>query len=123
MKKNKPKSEVFSISQRIVLLRHTLQLTQKDFAEKICISTSFLASIEVEKKTLLDRHIKLIVGAFGVSETWLRSGEGAMFQNDVIPDFKIAETVEIFKQLNPFFQDFILEQLRKLLEYEKAGKK
>jgi len=39
------------------------------------------------------------------------------------PDYKIAETVEIFKQLNPFFQDFILQQLHKLLEYEKTPKK
>jgi hypothetical protein len=45
-----------------------------------------------------------------------------MFEKDVTPDFKITETVDIFKQLNPFFQDFILEQLHKLLEYEKTTK-
>jgi predicted HAD superfamily phosphohydrolase len=46
-----------------------------------------------------------------------------MFQRDVTPDYKITEAEELFKKLNPFFQDFILDQLRKLLEYEtSAGK-
>ena len=111
-----------SINQRIVMLRHNLKMTQKNFAEKIYISTSFQASIEIEKKKVLDRHIKLIVSAYGVSEAWLRTGEGEMFEKDITPDYKIAETVEIFKQLNPFFQDFILSQLHKLLEYEKNEK-
>jgi hypothetical protein len=46
-----------------------------------------------------------------------------MFEKDVTPDYKITETVEIFKQLNLFFQDFILKQLNKLLEYDKITKK
>ena len=112
-----------SINQRIVMLRHKLKMTQKNFAQRIYISTSFQASIEIEKKKVLDRHIKLIVSAFGVNEVWLRTGEGEMFEKDVTPDYKITETVEIFKQLNPFFQDFILNQLHKLLEYEKTVKK
>jgi hypothetical protein len=45
-----------------------------------------------------------------------------MFEKGTTPDHKIAETVEVFKQLNPFFQDFILDQLYKLLEYEKKIK-
>jgi len=115
------------INQRIKILRKDLNLTQKEFAQKIYVSTSFQTLTELGQKKVLDRHIKLIVTVFGANEAWLRTGEGEMFQKDVTPDYKIAETVEIFKQLNPFFQDFILEQLHKLLEYErterKAGKK
>jgi transcriptional regulator with XRE-family HTH domain len=122
MRKSTEKFNDISINQRIVILRHKLKLTQKDFAQKICISTSFQASIEIEQKKVLDRHIKLIVSAFGVNEAWLRTGEGEMFEKDITPDYKITETVEIFKQLNPFFQDFIMEQLHKLLEYEKITK-
>jgi transcriptional regulator with XRE-family HTH domain len=121
--KNSEKFVEMSINKRIVLLRHKLKMTQKNFAQKICISTSFQASIEIEQKKVLDRHIKLIVSAFGVNEAWLRTGEGEMFEKDVTPDYKITETVELFKQLNPFFQDFIMEQLHKLLEYEKTTKK
>ena len=112
-----------SINQRIKILRKSLNLTQKKFAEKIFVSTSFQTLTELGQKKVLDRHIKLIVTAFGVNEAWLRTGEGEMFDKDVTPDYKISETLEIFKQLNPFFQDFILEQLHKLLEYEKKTKR
>ena len=96
-----------------------MDMTQKEFAQKICVSTSFQTLIELGQKNVLDRHIKLIVSAYGVSETWLRTGEGEMFEKSIALDHKIAETVEIFTQLNPLFQDFILDQLYKLLEYEK----
>ncbi|GHU38563.1 hypothetical protein FACS1894190_00380 [Spirochaetia bacterium] len=116
----KEQHSIENINLRIVKFRHTLNMTQKEFAEKILIATSYLGAIEVGKKKVNDRLVKLITTVFGVSEPWLRTGEGAMFEKDVIPDYKITETVEIFKQLNPFFQDFILDQLRKLLEYERS---
>jgi len=112
-----------SINQRIKTLRKDLKITQKEFAQKISVSTSFQTLIELNQKKVLDRHIKLIIAAFGVNESWLRTGEGVMFEKDVTPGYKITETVEIFKQLNPYFQDFILEQLHKLLEYEKIEEK
>jgi transcriptional regulator with XRE-family HTH domain len=118
--KNQISIKKANINQRIKILRKSLNLTQKDFAKKICVSTSFQTLIELEQKKVLDRHIKLIVSAFGVNEAWLRTGEGEMFEKDVTPDYKITETVELFKQLNPFFQDFIMDQLYKLLEYEKT---
>ena len=111
-----------TISQRIKILRKSLNLTQKEFAQKIYVSTSFQTLIELGQKKIINRHIKLIVSAFGVNEGWLRTGEGEMFEKGATPDYKIAETVEVFKQLNPFFQDFILDQLHKLLEYEKKVK-
>lgn len=112
--------EDMAINRRIVQLRHSLNLTQKEFAKKILISTSFQASIEIEKKKVNDRLVKLINTAFGVSEQWLRTGEGAMLDRDIAPDYKVTAAVNMFKQLNPFFQDFILDQLHKLLEYENS---
>jgi transcriptional regulator with XRE-family HTH domain len=120
--KKQAHSKNVTIYQRIKILRKSLNFTQKEFAQKIYVSTSFQTMLELGQKKVLDRHIKLIVSAFGVSEVWLRTGEGEMFEKDITPDYKIAETVEIFKQLNPFFQDFILSQLHKLLEYEKSEK-
>jgi transcriptional regulator with XRE-family HTH domain len=116
---NQAPSKKTTINQRIKILRKSLSLTQKEFAQNIYVSTSFQTLIELEQKKVIDRHIKLIVSAFGVNEVWLRTGEGEMFEKGVTPDHKIAETIEVFKQLNPFFQDFILDQLYKLLEYEK----
>ena len=111
--------EEITINQRVKILRKNLNLTQKEFAQKICVSTSFQTLIELEQKRLIDRHIKLIITTFGVNEAWLRTGEGEMYEKDTTPDYKICEIVKMFKQLNPFFQDFILEQLQKLIEFEK----
>ncbi|GHU70695.1 hypothetical protein FACS189450_05550 [Spirochaetia bacterium] len=113
-----------SINQRIVTLRHALNITQAEFAQKILISTGFMAALEIGVRKVNDRLIKLINTTFGVNEGWLRTGEGEIFRKDMTPDYKMDEVEEIFKKLNPFFQDFILDQLRKLLEYEtKAGEK
>jgi transcriptional regulator with XRE-family HTH domain len=109
-----------TINQRIAVLRHTLKLTQKEFSRRILISGSFQASVELGKKKVNDRLIRLIVTSYGVSEKWLRAGEGELFEKDVTPDYKVSEAVETFKRLSPFFQDFILEQIRRLLSYEES---
>jgi transcriptional regulator with XRE-family HTH domain len=107
-----------SVNQRIITLRHALNITQAEFAKKILISTGFMAAIETGVRKVNDRLIKLINTTFGVNEGWLRTGEGEMFRKDMTPDYKMDEVEAIFKRLNPYFQDFILDQLRKLLEYE-----
>jgi len=121
--KNQTLVKEASVNQRVKILRKSLNLTQEGFAKKIFVSTSFQTLTELGKKKVLDRHIKLIVTTFGVNEVWLRTGEGEMLEKDATPDYKITETIEIFKQLNPYFQDFIIDQLHKLLEYEKKEKK
>jgi transcriptional regulator with XRE-family HTH domain len=124
MKVQRKPPEDIAVNQRIVTLRHVLKLTQAQFAQKILISTSFIAQLELGQRKVNERLIRLINTTFGVNEGWLRIGEGEMFRKDTTPDYKILEVEEIFKKLNPYFQDFILDQLRKLLEYEtKAGKK
>jgi transcriptional regulator with XRE-family HTH domain len=120
--KKMPPCRASAIGGRIALLRHSLNLTQVEFAEKILISNGMIASIELGKRKINERLLRLIKITFGANENWLRGGEGPMFQKDVPPDYKISEALEIFKKLSPFFQDMILEQLRKLLEYEAAGK-
>ncbi|GHV30835.1 hypothetical protein AGMMS4952_18420 [Spirochaetia bacterium] len=107
-----------SINQRIVTLRHALNITQAEFAQKILISSSFMAALEIGVRKVNDRLIKLINTTFGVNDGWLRTGEGEIFRKDITPDYKMEEVETIFKRLNPYFQDFILDQLRKLLEYE-----
>jgi transcriptional regulator with XRE-family HTH domain len=120
MKTQRMSSENAPVNERIVILRHALKLTQVEFAQKILISNGFMAQLELGQRKLNDRLIRLMRTTFGVNEAWLRTGTGEMFQKDVTPDYKITEAEEIFKKLNPFFQDFILDQLRKLLEYEQS---
>jgi transcriptional regulator with XRE-family HTH domain len=118
MKTQRTPLEDTSVNERIVTLRHTLNITQAEFAQKILISNGFIAQLELGVRKVNDRLIKLINTTFGVNEGWLQTGEGEIFRKDMTPDYNMDEVEEIFKKLNPFFQDFILDQLRKLLEYE-----
>jgi transcriptional regulator with XRE-family HTH domain len=120
MSLEQPPARAKTINQRIAMLRRTLKMTQKEFSGKIFISGSFQASIELGKKKVNDRLVRLIVTTYGVCEKWLRTGEGEIFEKDVTPDYKVSQAVETFKQLGPFFQDFILEQIRKWLSYEQS---
>jgi transcriptional regulator with XRE-family HTH domain len=105
------------IYERIIELRRALNLTQSVFAEKTCISKGYLANIETGTKRVNDRIVRLIGTTFGVNEQWLLSGEGPMFHN--AENHKISEIVRMFRELNPFFQDYFLSQLEQIYEYEK----
>ena len=71
------------IEERIKMLRLELGLNQTDFAQKTNISRSMVAAIELGTREVKDIHIAQICSAFNVSETWLRTGEGSMYnEND-----------------------------------------
>ncbi|MDR1142905.1 MAG: helix-turn-helix domain-containing protein [Spirochaetaceae bacterium] len=111
------------MGQRIVLLRHALKLTQVEFSKKIMISNGMIAAIELGKRKVNDRLLRLIKITFGANEHWLRTGEGPMLEQDRTPDYKISEALEAFQKLSPPLQDLVLEHLYKLLEYEQSVKK
>lgn len=72
-----------TISKRIKYLRKTLKLTQAEFANKIGLSRSNIANIEVSRIKVTDRTIKDICMEFKVNEEWLRTGNGEIFiEND-----------------------------------------
>lgn len=74
-----------TIAKRVVELRHDMRLTQTEFAAKLGIGTSSLGMLEAGKRKFKDRHIRLISAVCGVSETWLRSGEGDPVGTDASP--------------------------------------
>ena len=70
------------MNNRIRKLRKTLDLTQKEFAERIGIKQNTVATYEIGRSIPIDAVISLICREFNVNETWLRSGEGEMFRQD-----------------------------------------
>jgi len=66
------------------------------------------------KNTLLDSISKI----HNVNKEWLVSGKGNMF-DAVPPDVKLEELTDIFKQLNDYFQGYILDQVRSLEKIQK----
>lgn len=69
------------IKDRIKELRKAKGLTQLEFADKLKVSRSNIASYETGKNELSSAVISLICRTFSVSETWLRTGEGKMFSD------------------------------------------
>lgn len=65
--------------ERIKKLRKTLDLTQREFGERIGVKPNTIATYEIGRNEPIDAVISLICREFNVNETWLRTGEGDMF--------------------------------------------
>ena len=106
-----------SINQRIRELRKALNLSQVKFAQGISISNGYVAAIELGKREVNERIIKLICAAYGVSERWLRSGVGEMFPQI---DDNVKELLHYFRELRPEFQNYLIQQLNLLVKLQKS---
>lgn len=69
------------MNERIKELRKALGLTQQAFADRLGIKQNTVAQYEIGRNTPIDAVISLICREFRVNETWLRTGEGEMFQS------------------------------------------
>ena len=103
-------------NERLALVRKTLKLTQREFAEKISVATGFIASMELGDRKVNPRIMKLISAVFNVNLHWLETGQGAIFSDK--PEQDIREIIDLYKKLNPFFKKFIIKQLRYLIKYD-----
>lgn len=68
------------MDNRIKELRKSLGLTQQEFADRLNIKRGAIANYEIGRNIPIDAVISLISKEFNVSENWLRTGEGEMFQ-------------------------------------------
>ena len=67
------------INERIKELRKSLDMTLEKFGERVGLKKNSLSAIERGVNSVTDRLIMAIVREFGVSEKWLRTGEGEMY--------------------------------------------
>lgn len=65
-----------TIGCRIRNLRKKMNMTQKQFAEKIGITQAHLSGVENSKDNPSDSILRIICNEFGVRMRWLKSGEG-----------------------------------------------
>lgn len=107
-----------SLTARIKIVRESLKLSQREFGEKLGVSRDVISNIEygrVQPKELFIRHL---CQQYKVNEHWLRTGEGQMFNVNPRETCKSDEAINIFKSLRPEFQDYALEQIKKLAELQ-----
>lgn len=114
------------MNERVKELRDFLGLTMEKFGERVGVKKSAINKIEKGNNSVTDQMIKSICREFGVSEEWLRTGEGEMFV-PVTADDEFAMIVgEIMISDDAAFKTAIVEawkrpELRKLVwEYMKV---
>ncbi len=110
------------MSNRIKAIREALKLSQREFGEKLGVSRDVISNIEynrVAPKELLLRHICEL---YNVNQHWLTTGDGEMFNNNPNEISKFYEAFKIFKSLRPDFQDYALDQIKKLAELQDKNK-
>lgn len=109
-----------SVNQRIKQVRQKIKLSQAKFAKAISISNGYLAGIELEKRNVNERLIKLVCNTFKVSENWLKTGDGEMFTNE--PNNLLEIAFATFKELKPLYQEYILKQINQLIDIQNKEK-
>lgn len=67
------------MNNRIKAVRKALSLNQTEFGAKIGVKQGTVAAYESGSRVPLDSVVVSICREFGVSEQWLRTGEGEMF--------------------------------------------
>ena len=78
-----------TIGERVKELRKQINLTQQAFADRLNLKRNTVGSYEVNVVEPSDRTISDICREFTVNETWLRTGEGEMF-NQITRSEKIT---------------------------------
>ena len=68
-----------TINERIAYLIKDLGCTKSDFAEKLCVTPSFISAVCSGKKQPSERTILDICRIFNVSAAWLQDGVGEMY--------------------------------------------
>lgn len=99
------------MESRLKELRKELKLTQTSMAEELHLASNYIYLLESGKNPITDKVIMLICTTFRVNETWLRTGEGDMFQ----PMDRAAEIARITKRLLTAEDDDFLYRLIKVL--------
>ena len=101
------------MNNRIRELRKSLNLSQKEFAEKIGLKQNAISYMEKSGATVTEQNIKAVCSQFNVNESWLRTGAGKMFIEN---EKKQKEFFDIFDELSPILQDYLIKTAKDLLD-------
>lgn len=119
------------MNERIAKVRKESGMTQAAFAKSIGLSANFVWMLEKGERIPSDRTISDICREFGVSEQWLRTGEGEMnvprtrdeeiadFVADVMtaePDDIRVRLIAVMSRLTAEDWAFIAKRARELKE-------
>ena len=81
------------MKERLKELRKSLNLTQQKFANKIGMKQNTIAQYEMGRTIPSNAIIFSICREFNVNETWLKTGEGNMFNNSTSSDLPLNSDI------------------------------
>ena len=115
------------MKDRIKELRKKLGLNQTEFGMKLGLKQASIAGYECGVRTPIDAVITSICREFNVNETWLRTGDGDMFNEDdagveLVTRAMLGQS-ENKKQLLRIIADMPDDLLDKMLDYLESKKK
>jgi transcriptional regulator with XRE-family HTH domain len=110
-----------SITARIKAVRKALGLSQRAFCKGVFLSQGFYAQIENGLKKANERIYELISTKYNVNKEWLLTGKGEMFSGPT-PDVELEQLIEIYKELDPLFREYITLQIKQLLNVQKRSR-
>lgn len=103
---------------RIKAVRKALNLSQKEFGEKIGVGRDVIGNIEYGRVPPKELFLKHMCQQYKVNPHWLETGEGEMFEANPEETKRIEEALRIFKSLRPEFQEYAFEQIKRLAELQ-----
>ena len=121
-----------TINQRIREFRKQEGLNQTEFGERIKLKHGAVSKLEQDGNTVTDQNVHMICETFGVSERWLRTGEGEMRVNDdrlyirkLAQQYQLpglhADVIEAWLSLSDSQRDALLGLMRELAERTAAA--
>ena len=121
--------------ERVKEVRKSLNLTMEQFGNKLGVTKVAISNIEKEKRNLTEQMSRAICREFNVSEEWLKTGEGEMYQqlsedeeiagivSDLLEEGKdnafygiILEIAKTYNELAPASQKVLTEAAEKLAD-------
>lgn len=96
-----------TIAERIKEVRKSVNLTQREFAERIGAKQNTVAQYEIGRNAPIDPVINSICREFGVNEIWLRTGEGEPFQKETRQEQIMRFATQTVKGSDEFRKAFV----------------
>ena len=111
------------MNKRLKELRIALKMTQAEFAAKLEMAQNSYSKIELGDNSLTKKNIFLISHIYGINETWLRTGEGEMFNPAAKPkDDDEKKLLQMFRLLSPEMRKFVLQKIHECLRLDREFK-
>lgn len=98
-----------TINERIKQLRKDiLHKSQQEFASILQVTQASISWSEQPGHNVPDSSIRSICSNFGISEDWLRTGEGEIYSSTLPEDDLTRRVVELLGKHDPFFESLVL---------------